>query len=146
MTATRFIKTSLAVGLLFLAGCATNSRDAQLRAIGVQVFGTDANLKVHNVFYGGPTGSTMSDGFDTANDQSALAADMKAAKSQKVDLVVSSQSSRLAAATLWAALHDPGLHDGLQQLRLLFVGNPEDGDRIKPAVEATGAKFFFQQK
>jgi hypothetical protein len=30
-------------------------------------------------------------------------------------------------------------------LRLLFVGNAQDAERVRLAVEATGAKFFFHQ-
>jgi Spy/CpxP family protein refolding chaperone len=148
MSTATFLRASLAACLLALAlaGCATtSSHEAQLRAAGVQAFGTDANLKVHNVFYGGP-GNSMSDGMDMDADQRALIADMRAAKSHPVDLVVSSQSSRLAAGMLWAALHNPAVRSGMGQLRLLFVGNQEDADRLKPVVEATGAKFFFQQK
>jgi hypothetical protein len=146
MTAARFAAASLAVFLLFVSGCATTTpRDAQLRAIGVQTFGTDANLKVHNIFFGGPSGSSMSDEF-YESDQVALIADMKAAKARKVDLVVSCQSSHHATATIWAALHDPALRSGLQQLRLLFVGDPQDAERLKPLVEAAGATFYFQQK
>jgi len=138
--------TSLAICLLLLAGCATTpSHDAQLRAMGVQAFGTDANLKVHDIFYGGP-GDSLSDAFDATTDVSAIAAHMKAAKSQNVDLVVSSSSSHLAAATILAALRSPSLRGGLQQLRLLFVGTSEDAARLKPKVEATGAKFLFHEK
>jgi len=143
MTATT---TSLAICLLLLAGCSTTpSQDSQLRAIGIQTFGTDANLKVHDIFYGGP-GENMSDEFDASTDVGAIASHMKAAKSQKIDLVVSSKSSHLAAATVLAALRSPSLRSGLQQLRLLFVGTPEDAARIKPVVEATGAKFYFHAK
>ena len=147
MTAARWIAASLAVFLFFIAGCATTTpRDAHLRALGVQQFGTDANLKVHNIFYGGPSGSSMSDQFDDNSDQAALIVDMRTAKTQKVDLVVSCESSRRAAATIWAALHDPALRSGLQQLRLLFIGDVRDADKLKPIVEATGATFYFQQK
>jgi hypothetical protein len=147
MTAAEFVKASLAFCLLFLAGCAISTpRDAQLRALGAQTFGSDASLKVHNIFYGGPSGSSMSDEFNENSDQAALVVDMKGAKSRKVDLVVSCSSSRHAAATIWAALHDPALKSGLQQLRLLFVGDPQDAARLKPVVEATGATFYFQQK
>ncbi len=148
MSAARcIVAASLAVFLLFIAGCTTTTpRDAHLRTLGVQQFGTDANLKVHNIFYGGPSGSSLSGEFDDSNDQTALIVDMRTAKTRKVDLVVSCESSRLAAATVWAALHDPALRSGLQQLRLLFVGDPRDGEKLKPIVEATGATFYFQQK
>src|SRR5579863_6427978 len=110
MTAPKFVVASLAVCLLFVAGCATTTpRDAQLRTLGVQQFGTDANLKIHNVFYGGPSGDSLSDAFGGNSDQAALIFDMKAAKTRKVDLVVSCESSRRGAATIWAALHDPAL-------------------------------------
>ena len=147
MTAAKCVAASLAVFLLFIAGCATTSpRDAQLRTLGVQQFGTDVNLKVHNIFYGGPSGSSISDQFDDNSDQAALIVDMRTAKTQKVDLVVSCESSRRAAGTIWAALHDPALRSGLQQMRLLFVGDPRDAEKLKPIVEATGATFYFQQK
>jgi hypothetical protein len=88
----------------------------------------------------------MSDEFDQGADQAALIADMKTAKIRKVDLVVSCRSSHHAAATIWAALHDPALRSGgLQQLRLLFVGDPGEAARLKPVVEATGATFYSQQ-
>jgi hypothetical protein len=144
MTAARCVAASLAVFLLFIAGCATTTpRDAQLRTLGVQQFGTDANLKVHTIFYSGPSGSTLS---DDGNDEAALLVDMKTAKTQKVDLVVSCESSHHAAAIIWAALHDPALRSGMQQMRLLFVGDQKEADKLKPIVEATGATFLFQQK
>ena len=145
-TAARFVRASLATCLLVIAGCAMSTpRDAQIRALAVQTFGTDANLKVHNIFFGGPSGASVSDEFDEGADQSALIADMKTAKIRKVDLVVSCRSSRRAAATIWAALHDPALRSGLQQLRLLFVGDPGEAAQLKPIVEATGATFYSQQ-
>ncbi|MDB6122233.1 MAG: hypothetical protein JWQ71_1226 [Pedosphaera sp.] len=129
--------------VLLLAGCATTSRDADLHAAGVKTFGTDANLVVHEVRYTGPISNVVS-GL-TTNDELALASDLKAGTSRDVDLVIWSYSSPKAAATLLRALRYPAVQK-LPRLRLLFAGDAQDAEKIRPAVEATGAKFYFYQR
>lgn len=141
----RMKKSSLFFGLLILllAGCATTSpRDAKMRAIGVQTFGTDAFLKVEEVLYAGPISGALSN--LGTSDQLALVSAMRPRSGQRVDLVVWSESSSKAASTLLRALRYPGMQT-LPQLRLLFIGDTHDAERVRPAVEATGAKFYFHQ-
>ncbi len=128
---------------LLLAGCATTPPDTAIHAIAVQTFGTDTHLKLHEVMYSGPFSSAISS-MGTSDDL-ALAADLRPGASQDLDLVVWSDSSPKAAATLFRALHYPGVQS-LPHLRLLFIGNPADAEHIRPTVEATGAKFYFHQQ
>jgi hypothetical protein len=139
-----FILLILLAICLSLVGCAT-PQEGQMRALGIQAFGTDTNLKLHYVTYAGPVSSALSTGLGNTSEELALASEMQVAKTTNVDLVVWSDSSSTAASTLLRALRYPGLQGGLSQLRLLFVGDAKDADRVRPAVEATGAKFFFHQ-
>jgi len=131
---------------LFFAGCATTPpRDTEMHELGKQTFGTDAYLKVVWIPYAGPLSDALSSGLGNTSDELAVADAMLAAKSQKADLVVWSDSSSKTASTILRALRNPSLQSGLEQLQLLFVGNAQDADRVRPAVEATGAKFYFHQ-
>lgn len=124
---------------LVLVGCATNPRDARLRDTAVQTFGTDANLKIHEVLYVGPVTSALS-GMGTS-EELALVSAMQPGTSRATDLVVWCESSSKAASVLLRALRDPGVQR-LPQLRLLFVGTTQDAERVRQAVETTGAKFY----
>jgi hypothetical protein len=131
----------LAICLSFV-GCAT-PQDADMRTLGIQTFGTDANLKIYCVTYSGPMTSALSTGLGNTSEEVDLASEMQTAKTRNVDLVVWSDSSSAAASTLLRALRYPSVQGGLSQLRLLFVGDAKDADRVRPAVEATGAKFYY---
>jgi type IV pilus biogenesis protein CpaD/CtpE len=134
--------TLVAISLL-LAGCATTPRDADIRTAAVQIFGSDANLKIHEVIYAGPISSALS-GMGTS-DELALSSDMQPGAQQNLDLVVWSYSSSKAASVLLRALRYPGVQQ-LPHLRLLFVGDAQDADQVRLSVEATGAKFYFHQR
>lgn len=136
--------TSLFLAIL-LVGCATTPRDTEIRAIGVQVFGGDTNLKIHEVIYAGPISSSLSDTLGDTSEELALASDMRVGGSQNIDLVVWSESSSEAASKLLRALRFFGIQE-LPHLRLLFVGDAQDAERVRPAVEATGTKFYFHQQ
>jgi hypothetical protein len=134
---------SFALTCLLFAGCATTSpKDAQLRAIGVQTFGTDAYLKIEWIPFAGPISDALSN-LGTSDELDAAAA-MKPGVSQRLDLIVWSESSSKAASTLLRALRYPGLRQ-LPQLRLLFIGDAQDAERVRPAIEAAGATFYFHQ-
>lgn len=138
------LKLSL-VASLFLSSCAiTPPHDKELHALATKTFGTDANVNVEWIPYAGPISSGLSSALGNTSDELAIASAMMKAKEQPVNLVVWSESSPKAASTILLALRYPGVQAGLQQLRLLFVGNQEDAAKIKSAVEATGAKFYFQ--
>ena len=86
------------------------------------MFGTDANLRVCWVPYSGPLSNGLSTVLGSSSDALAVAADMQAAKKQPVDLIVWSESSQVAAATLLKALRYPGTRDGLQAVASTFRG------------------------
>ncbi|MBI5773082.1 MAG: hypothetical protein HZA89_04975 [Verrucomicrobia bacterium] len=136
------ILTSLFLAAL-LVGCATTPRDTSIRAAAVQTFGSDTNLKIHEVMYTGPLSSALSS--MGTSDELALASTMQRGATQNLDLVVWSESSSKVASTLLRALRYPGSQK-LPHLRLLFVGKAQDGERVRSAVEATGAKFHFHQR
>jgi hypothetical protein len=137
-----FSSLSLALTLL-LAGCATTPPDTAIHALAVQTFGTDTHLKLHEVMYSGPFSSAISS-MGTSDDL-ALASDLQPGATQDLDLVVWSDSSPKAAATLFRALRYPGVQS-LPHLRLLLIGNPVDAEHVRPTLEATGAKFYFHQQ
>jgi hypothetical protein len=116
-----------------------------MHELGKQTFGTDAYLKVVWIPYAGPLSNAFSSGLGNTSDELAVADAMLAAKNQRADVLVWSDSSSKTASTILRALRQPGLQNGLQQLQLLFVGNPQDAERVRPGVEATGAKFYFHQ-
>jgi hypothetical protein len=135
-----FTSLLLAVSLV---GCATTPRDGNIRTVAAQVFGSDTNLKVHEVMYAGPLSSALSS--MGTSDELALTSDMQKGATQSLDLVVWSESSSKAASTLLRALRYPGMQK-LPLLRLLFIGDAQDGERVRSVVEATGAKFYFHQR
>src|SRR5205823_2909617 len=90
---------------LFFGGCATiDPRVPKIRDIAVQTFGTDDDLRIHEVLYTGPLSSALDNVLGSSSDELALASEIARAQSQKVDLVVWSNSSRAAASTLRRAL------------------------------------------
>ncbi|MBI5686002.1 MAG: hypothetical protein HZC54_13095 [Verrucomicrobia bacterium] len=129
--------------VVLLVGCATTPRDTNIRTVAAQTFGGATDLKIHEVMYSGPISGALSN--IGTSDELALASDMKKGANQNLDLVVWSMSSSKAASTLLRALRYPAVQK-LPHLRLLFVGDAQDGDRVRSAVEATGAKFYFHQK
>ena len=133
------ILTSLFLAAL-LVGCATTPREASIRVAAVQIFGSDTNLKIHEVMYAGPLSSALSS--MGTSEELALWSVMEKGATQNLDLVVWSDSSSKAASTLLLALRYPGVQR-LPHLRLLFVGDAQDGERVRSAVEATGASFYF---
>ena len=136
----------IAVCVLFTV-CATMSpRRNEIRQLGLQTFGTEVNLKVHEVFYAGPLSSGLTSALGNTNDELALAQTMLFAKKQKLDLIVWGNSSSKTALTLRKALHYPSLQSGLNNLRILFIGDSQDALPLKAAVESTGASMFFHQK
>jgi len=133
------ILTSLFLAAL-LVGCATTPRDTSIRVAAVQIFGSDTNLKIHEVMYAGPLSSALSS--MGTSEELALWSVMEKGETQNLDLVVWSDSSSKAASTLLLALRYPGVQR-LPHLRLLFVGKAQDAERVRSAVEATGASFYF---
>ena len=135
--------TLLLLGLM-LSGCATTApRDAAVRAVAVETFGNDANLKIHEVMYVGPLSSALAS-LGTSYELE-LADSMQPGATHALDLAVWSYSSSKAASVLIRALRYPGVQR-LPHLRLLFVGEKKDADRVRSAVEATGAKFFWHER
>ena len=128
---------------IVLAGCATTPQDARIRAVAVQTFGSDTNLKVHEVMYAGPISGALSN--LGSSEELALASDLQPGASQNLDLAVWSDSSSKAASVLLRALRYPGVQR-LPHLRLLFVGDSQDAGRVRPSVEAAGAQFYFHQR
>jgi hypothetical protein len=93
--------------------------------------------------YAGPLSSALSS--MGTSDELALASDMQRGASQNLDLAVWSESSSKAASTLLRALRYPAVQK-FPHLRLLFVGDAPDAERVRSAVEATGAQFYFHQR
>jgi hypothetical protein len=128
------------------SGCSTAPPDTEkMRLLGQQTFGTDAYLNVIWIPYSGPISSALDTGLGDTSDELAVADSMLAAKSKKVELVIYGDSSSKTASTILRALRNPGLQNGLGQLEVLFVGDAKDAERVRPAIEATGARFFFHQ-
>jgi hypothetical protein len=131
--------------MILLTACSTtstaNSRDARIHSAAVETFGS-SNFKTHEVFYSGPLSGALSS--LGTSEELALAAILEKGSAEPLDLVVWSESSSKLASTLLRALRYPGLQR-LPKLRLLFIGDEADANRARPAVEATGAKFFEKQ-
>jgi hypothetical protein len=138
------MKTVLILTLaIFLVGCRTVPRDLDVRAIAIQTFGTDQNLIVHQVEYTGWLRSKISN--MGSRDDYALWTDIQPATANDVNLAVWCGSSSVAAKALLRALQYPGIKK-LPHLHLLFVGDVKDAEAVRPAVEATGATFYFHQR
>jgi hypothetical protein len=132
-------------GLLF-AGCATTTPvDSQARALCVQTFGTDAYLKVLWLPISHVEGFSMVVMGNTG-PQAQIASAMESAKDKRVDLVVWTEPHAVAAFAIERALRYIPRNMSLDHLNFLFVGDASDADRLRPEIEATGAKFYFHQR
>jgi hypothetical protein len=134
--------------VILLTGCATSPREGNIRSIAAQTFGNDRNLTIHEVvylkphLYGGIAGSYDS----SSSDYVSLANEMRPGEIRDHNLVVWGASSAWTANVVLATLNSYVSTTKLQHLRLLFIGDLKDAERIRPAIEARGAQFFFQQK
>ena len=128
---------------LLLVACATSEsaarRETPIRTMAVEAFGGDANLRIHEVMWAGPLSGSLSS--LSTGDQLALEEALASGAIRPLDLAIWSNSSSKLASTLKEALRYPNVQK-LPQWRLLFVGNAADAEKVRPAVEATGAKFF----
>ena len=132
------------IGLL-LTGCVTTLPvDSSARALCIQTFGTDAYLKVLWLPIGKVENFTMILLGNTAR-QYEIAAAMASAQEKRVDLVVWTEPNSSAAFVIEKSLRIPR-PDRLERLNFLFVGDVSDADRLRPKIEATGAKFYFHQR
>ncbi len=130
---------------IIVVGCATTPRDASIRDIAVQTFGSDTNLKIHEVIYADPITSALSS--LGASAELALWSDMRPGATRNQDLAVWSYSSSKAAAVLLRAFRYVGIGtQRLPHLRLLFIGDSQDAERVRSVVEASGAQFYFHQR
>ncbi len=134
------------VGLL-LTGCATTSPvDSSARTLCVKTFGTDTYLKVLWL----PIGSVdkfMMVFLGNNSWQYEIASAMESAKEKRVDLVVWTEPNGSAAFAIEKSLRIVSLYNNsLDHLNFLFVGDASDADRLRPKIEATGAKFYFHQR
>jgi hypothetical protein len=93
--------------------------------------------------YAGPVSSALSN--MSTSEELALASDMLPGATQNLDLAVWSDSSSEAASVLLRALRYPAVQR-LPHLRLLFVGDQQNAERVRQSVEATGAQFYFHQQ
>lgn len=137
------MKTFLSIFLATaFVGCAATPHDSDIRAIAIQVFGTDTHLVVHRerIFHASLDGGAPND--TRASD---LWNDMQLGETANLDLVVRGNSSATDTFTIEHALWIGKAHK-LPYLRLLFIGDPKDAKRIRPVVEAHGAQFYFRQK
>jgi hypothetical protein len=129
--------------VILLAGCATSPREVNIRSIAVQTFGNDRNLTIHEVvylkphLYGGIAGS-----YDSSDDYGSLANEMRPGEIRDRNLVVWGASSAWTANVVLATLNSYASTTKLQHLRLLFIGDLKDAERIRPVIEARGAQFF----
>jgi len=130
---------------LLLAGCTTTPVDTQARALCVQTFGTDTYLRVLWLPISHIEGFTMVFGGNSA-PQIEIASAMEAAKDKRVDLVVWTEPHGVAAFAIEQALRYIPRDERLDSLNFLFVGDAPDADRLRPEIEATGAKFYFHQR
>jgi len=133
----------LALGLLFIEGCATTSPvDSQARAICIQTFGTDAYFKV--LWLSDTHTEAFASTFlgDTAN-QTSVASAMEAGHDKRVDLVVWAEPGVSPSAAIDGGLRYISETERLDQLNFLFVGNTNDADYLRGEVEVRGAKFYF---
>lgn len=137
------IFTSLFLATL-LVGCATNPQVSNIQTVAKQTFGSDTNPIIHEII---PPHIYNIDPYD--NDASIFNLDLRydllLGETQNVDLVVWSTSSDLTARGLLTALQYTKAHR-LSHLRLLFVGDTQDAERVRLTVEASGAKFYFHQR
>jgi hypothetical protein len=138
---------AFALTSFLLAGCATTTPvDSQARALCIQTFGTDAYLSVLWL----PVGEV--DRFFTVvlsnnSDQLKIASAMEAAKAKRVDLVVWTEPHGEATFAIERALRQwIPRNERLEKLNFLFVGEATDANRLRPEIEATGAKFYFHQR
>lgn len=139
--------TALALSCLFFAGCATISpHDSHLREIGKKTFGPGANLQVYEITYAGPVSNALSTILGNSSEELSLVDAMKKANAQNSHLIIWCESSRVGADALLRALSWMRLDKkGLQLLPILFVGDPKDTARLKPAVESAGGVFYTHE-
>jgi hypothetical protein len=71
---------------------------------------------------------------------------MEAAKDKRVDLVVWTEPHGEATYAIEHGLRWIPRSERLDKLNFLFVGDAPDADRLRPEIEATGAKFYFHQR
>ncbi|MFZ2162009.1 MAG: hypothetical protein WAW02_07325 [Sideroxyarcus sp.] len=126
-----------------LVGCATNPQVANIQAVAKQTFGSDTNLIIHEITP--PQPQLDQYGYNPSFSDLDLRYDLLLGETQNVDLVVWGTSSAEAKFKILGALHATQAHR-LPHLRLLFVGAPQDAERIRLTVEARGAQFYFHQK
>jgi hypothetical protein len=137
--------TFIFVGLLF-SGCATTTPvDSQARTLCIQTFGTDAYLKVLWLPVSHVEGFTMVF-LGNTGPQAQIASAMESAKDKRVDLIVWAEPHCVAAFAIESALRWIPRNMPLDRLNFLFVGDATDADRLRPEIEATGAKFYFHQR
>jgi hypothetical protein len=124
-----------------LVGCATNPQVSNIKTVAKQTF-SDTNPIVHEVI---PLQYTEPYDYGPSNSDLDLRFHMLEGEIQNVDLVVWGTSSDHTARTLLTALQYTQAHR-LSHLRLLFVGDPKDAERVRLTVEARGAQFYFHQR
>lgn len=131
---------------LVLTGCATTTPiDSQARTLCIQTFGTDAYLKVLWLPVSHAEGFSMAVMGNTGA-QAEIASAMESAKGKRVDLVVWIEPYGVATFAIERALRFIPQGERLDRLNFLFVGDSADGERLRPEIEATGAKFYFHER
>jgi hypothetical protein len=128
--------------LLAVGGCAGSPHYARIHDEAAEILGR-SNVLSHEV----PYDDFVTAALFTRNapDELALVSDLQPGATQKLDAIVWGKSSSHTAAVLMRALGYPALRR-LPYLRLVFIGDFQDAERVRPSVEASGAKFFFRQK
>ena len=132
-------------GFLF-AGCATTSPvDSQARKLCVQTFGTDAYLRVLWL----PTSYVDQFFTKVLADNSTpgeIAYSMTSGRDKRVDFVVWTEPHSFATSSFDSAFRFIPESEQLTNLNVLYVGDAQDGDYLRPEIEAKGAKFYFHQR
>jgi hypothetical protein len=137
---------ALTVTSLLFAGCVTTTPvDSPARTLCVQMFGTDAFLKVLWLPTSHVEAFTMAF-LGNSGPQLEIAIAMESAEKKRVDLVVWTEPSGQSTYYIEQALRYVPRDERLDSLNFLFVGDAPDADHLRPEIEATGAKFYFHQR
>ena len=136
----------IATGFL-LAGCATTTPvDSRARALCVQTFSTDAYFKVLWIPFN-PVEGFSTTFLGNTSPQLEVASAMEAARDKRVDLVVWSEARSDSTTAIERSLrYIRSEKHPLDRLNFLFVGDASEAERLRPSIEATGAKFYFHQR